>query len=80
MTPTSNPRTPYYGFLSATRYQRETLTKENLAGTKAAPTAISRTSAPLVRRIRFPYKGFSSPTQNQIENHQTLVSGVELGS
>ena len=31
------------------------LTKENLVGAKTASTAISRTSAPLVRRIRFSY-------------------------
>ena len=33
----------------------EILTKENLVGTKLAPTAVSRTSSSLVRRIRFPY-------------------------
>ena len=32
----------------------EILTKEYLVGAKIAPTAVSRTSAPLLRRIRFP--------------------------
>ena len=41
-------------FPSATRSLMEILTKENLVGAKGAPTAISRTFTPLVRRIRFP--------------------------
>ena len=41
-------------FPSATRSRTEILTKENLVGTKTAPTAISRTLTPSVRRIRFP--------------------------
>ena len=32
----------------------EILTKENLVGAKAAPTAVSRTFTPLVRETRFP--------------------------
>ena len=53
----------------------EILTKENLVKAKTTPAAISRTSALLVS-----YSAFSSPTQNQIKNHQTLESGVESGS
>ena len=30
--------------------------------------------------IRFPYEGFPPPTQNQMENHQTLGVGIESGS
>ena len=41
-------------FPSATRSRTEILTKENLVGTKIAPTAVSRTFTPLVRGIRFP--------------------------
>ena len=51
------PPTPEFltkDFPSATRSRMEILTKENLVGAKTAPTAISRTFTPLVRRIRFP--------------------------
>ena len=41
-------------FLSATRSRMEMLTKENVFGAKTAPTAISRTSTPLLRATRFP--------------------------
>ena len=41
-------------FPSATRSRMEILTKENLVGAKIAPTAVSRTFTPLVRRTRFP--------------------------
>ena len=67
-------------FLSATRSRIEILTKKNLVGAKTAPTAISRTFTPLLRRIRFPLQGFTSPTQNQMEYRQTLGSGVESRS
>ena len=43
-------------FLSATRSRMEILTKENLFVAKPAPTAISRTFPPSIRRIRFPSK------------------------
>ena len=51
------PPTPEFltkDFPSATRSRTEILTKENLVGAKTAPTAVSRTFTPLVRRIRFP--------------------------
>ena len=51
------PPTPEFltkHFPSATRSRLEILTKENLVEAKTAPTAISRTFPPLVRRIRFP--------------------------
>ena len=41
-------------FLSATRSRMEILTKENLVGAKIVPTAVSRTSTPLLRETRFP--------------------------
>ena len=50
------PPTPEFltkDFPSATRSRMETLTKENLVRAKTAPTAVSRTFTPLVRRIRF---------------------------
>ena len=52
LTPTPNPRTPYQGFVSATRSWMDILTKENLVGAKIAPTAISRTFTRLVRENR----------------------------
>ena len=51
------PTTPEFltkDFPSATRSRTEILTKENLVGAKTAPTAVSRTFTPFVRRIRFP--------------------------
>ena len=41
-------------FPSAPRSRMEILTEENLVGPKIAPTAVSRTFTPLVRRVRFP--------------------------
>ena len=41
-------------FPSATMSRMKILTKENLAGARTAPTAVSRTFTPLVRGIRFP--------------------------
>ena len=52
--PTPNPRVLSKDFPSASRSRTEILTKENLVGTKIAPTAVSRTFTPLVRGIRFP--------------------------
>ena len=52
----SPPATPEFltkDFPSATRSRMEILTKENLVEAKPAPTAISRTFTPSVRRIRF---------------------------
>ena len=53
-TPTPNPEFLSKDFPSATRSRMEILTKEDLVGPKTAPTAVSRTLTPLVRRIRFP--------------------------
>ena len=49
-TPTPTPDFISKDFPSAPRSRMEILTKENLVGTKAAPTAVSRTFPPLVRR------------------------------
>ena len=53
-TPSSDTRTPYLGFLSATRSRMQVLTKENLVRANTAPAAISSTFTTLVGRIRFP--------------------------
>ena len=50
------PPTPEFltkDFPSATRPRTKILTKENLVGAKIAPTPVSRSFTPLVRRIRF---------------------------
>ena len=66
LTPTPNPRIPYQGFLSAARSRMEILSQESLVGAKTAPTAVSRTSAPLLRRVRFPPRlYFSQPESDE---------------
>ena len=54
LTPTPTPEFLTKDFPSATRSRMETLTKKNLVEAKTAPTAVSRTSTPLVRETRFP--------------------------
>ena len=58
----------------------EILTKQNLVRRKPAPTAVSRTFTPLLRRIRFPYQGFSFLNQTYMEDQQTWGLGVEKRS
>ena len=54
-TPTPNTRIAQQGFSVCNHVSMEILTKENLVGAKTAPTAVSRTFTPLVRKIRLPY-------------------------
>ena len=53
----------------------EVLTEESLVGAETAPTAISRTFTPLMRRIGAPHSGFASLTQKQMQNQQTCGLG-----
>ena len=55
----------------------EILTKENLVTRKTVPTAIFRTFTPLLRRIGFPYLGFSFLSHIRMANQQTWGLGVE---